>query len=40
MEKLDIYFIPEIAEEILYYKDTWYLRDKGKWLIGEGYNGP
>ena len=40
VEKLDIYFIPEIAEEILYYKDTWYLRDKGKWLIGEGYNGP
>jgi hypothetical protein len=40
VKKLDVYFIPEFAEEILYFKDAWYLRDKGKWLTSDSFNGP
>lgn len=35
-----IYFVPDIAEDVVFFGGYWYLRSDGRWFRGNDYNGP
>src|SRR6266498_1759269 len=35
-----VYFVPDIDEDIFFYRGRWYRPHKGRWFRSESYNGP
>ncbi|GBE14181.1 hypothetical protein BMS3Abin14_00218 [bacterium BMS3Abin14] len=40
MARKKVYYIPGISRDILYFKGSWYLRNRGAWYLGGSFRGP